>query len=295
MTRRALLIVNAKSRSGAEALKEIAERLRAAGIEPDHRDCGGREELSRLIAEEGRSADLIVVGGGDGTLNTAAKGLIEAEKPLGIVPTGTANDLALTLGIAPDIEAAVRVIAEGHTRKIDLGLVNDVPFYNVASIGLSVELAQELTRDLKRRFGKLGYAIAAARTLSRAKPFRAKIVAADEKIRVLTLQIAVGNGRYYGGGNLVEQDAEIDDGRLDLYSLEAVRAWRMILMLRSLRAGDHGSWKEIRSLSGEAFEVHTHRPRPVNADGEIVTETPARFGVLPKALEVFAPAKQERS
>lgn len=294
MTRRALLVVNAKSRTGRDSLDEISGRLRVLGIEPVHHDCGGRDALSGLIAREAGSVDLVVVAGGDGTLNAAAGGLIAAKKPLGLIPTETANDLARTLGVEPTVAAAMDVIAAGHTRTIDLGLVNDVPFFNVASIGLSVELAQALTSDLKRRFGKLGYAIAAVKTLARAKPFHARIVGPEGHVRPLTYQVAVGNGRFYGGGALVEANAEIDNGRLVLYSLEATRAWRMVLMLRSIRTGDHGSWKEIRSMSGETFEIRTHRPRKVNADGEIVTETPARFSVLPKALEVFAPPKPQR-
>ena len=81
--------------------------------------------------------------------------------PLGVLPMGPANDLARTLGVPTDLDAAARVIAEGHTRRIDLGLVNREPFFNVASIGLSAELAQELTREIKRRFGGLGYGLVA--------------------------------------------------------------------------------------------------------------------------------------
>ena len=289
MTRRALLIVNAKSRSGKTALEIATERLRVCGIDPVHRDCGGREELSPLIRDHGRAVDLVVVGGGDGTLNAAAQGIIEVGRPMGILPTGTANDLARTLGIPTEIEAAILVIAEGHTRRIDLGQVNDCLFFNVASLGLSTELAQELTRDVKRRFGKLGYALAAMRVLVRARPFRAKIKASGEEVRVLTLQIAVGNGRYYGGGNAVEKTAEIDDGYLDLYSLELKRAWKLALMAHSFRSGEHGAWDDVRALRSREFEIRTSRPRPINADGEIVTQTPARFQILPQAIEVFAP------
>ena len=104
-----------------------------------------------------------------------------------------------------------------------------------------------------------------------------------------TLQIAVGNGRYYGGGNAVEKTAEIDDRRLDLYSLEFARAWQMALMARSFRHGEHGAWDEVRAIRAKEFEVRTRRPRPINADGEIVTQTPARFALVPAAIEVFAP------
>lgn len=287
--RRALLIVNARSRRGVELLEAAKESMEAHGIEPIHRDCAAREDLSPTIVREGQDVDLVVVGGGDGTINAAAQGVMALKKPLGILPTGTANDLARTLDIPPDLDTAARIIAAGHTRRIDLGFVNDQPFFNVASLGLSAELAQTLTSEIKRRFGKLGYAFAALRVLTRARPFRAEITSPGERVRVTTLQIAVGNGRYYGGGNAVEKTAEIDDRCLDLYSLEFTRAWKLALMARSFRHGEHGAWKEVRATRARAFEIRTRRPRPINADGEIVTQTPARFSLASAAIEVFAP------
>ena len=292
--RRALLVVNAKSRSGEVSAKEIREELEGRGFAVTPLDCDSPDKTSALIAQEGPAYEVIVVGGGDGSMNAAARGVMEAGRPLGIVPTGTANDLARTLDIPADIPEACRIIAEGEVRRIDLGEVNDRLFFNVASIGLSAELAQELTSEIKQRFGKLGYLITALKVLARAKPFRVSIRSGDRSCRALTLQVAVGNGRYYGGGNVIEQNAEIDDGRLDLYSLEFSRAWRLALMLRSFRAGEHGAWSEVRSMSGDEFEIRTHRPRSVNADGEIVTKTPAVFRLRPKAIEVIAPPKQRR-
>ena len=290
-TRRALLIVNRGSRNGEAALETAVEGLRRHGIEPLCRECGSRDELSPLIAEHGKTVDMIVVGGGDGTLSAAASGVMKVKRPLGILPTGTANDLARTLGIPVGLEAAIRVVAEENTRSIDLGSVNGELFFNVASIGLSAELAKELTPDLKRRFGKLGYAVAALRVLARARPFRARIVGAGRDVRSFTLQVAVGNGRFYGGGNIVTETAAIDDGCLDLYSLEFLHAWRLVLLLRAFRRGEHTARREVRDLRGQAFEIHTRRPRSVNADGELVTHTPAVFRVLPKAIEIIVPAE----
>jgi diacylglycerol kinase (ATP) len=287
---RALLIVNANSRSGADFREQAESCLDAHGIEPVHRHCARREELSPIILREGRDVDFVVVGGGDGTINAAAQGIIKLDKPLGILPAGTANDLARTLGIPSELQAATEIIAAGHTRRIDLGFVNEHPFFNVASMGLSAELAEELTSEIKRRFGRFGYWVVALKVLLRARPFRAVITSADEgAVAVSTLQIAVGNGRFYGGGNAVQSTAEIDDRRLDLYSLEVKRAWTLALMARSFRAGDHGAWEEVRAVRAKAFEIQTRRPRPVNADGEIVTETPARFTLRPGAVRVYAP------
>ncbi len=127
------------------------------------------------------------------------------------------------------------------------------------------------------------------RVLARARRFSAWITEGDTTTRVRTLQIAVGNGRHYGGGNVVEETAEIDDGHLDLYSLEMANVWRLALGMRTFRSGAHGAWTDVRTARGVQFAIRTRTPRPVNADGELVTTTPAEFRVRPRALRVFAP------
>jgi YegS/Rv2252/BmrU family lipid kinase len=289
MNSTALLVVNTKSRSGEQLCGALSDRLAARGISPLHAQCEAREALPEAILKHKDKIDCVIIAGGDGTLNAAASGLLKSGLPLGIIPGGTANDLARTLGIPNDVEGALDIIAGGNERRIDLGRVNDELFFNVASIGLSVELAHAMSSETKRRFGRLSYSIAALRVMTRARPFSALIISEGEKARVKTFQVAVGNGRYYGGGNAVEKSAEIDDGRLDLYSLEMKTVWKLAWMARSFRAGEHGAFDEVRAVRGRSFEIHTRRPRKVNADGEILTSTPARFSLLPKAIRVFAP------
>jgi YegS/Rv2252/BmrU family lipid kinase len=248
------------------------------------------EAATRCLQDAAGRVDCAIVGGGDGTLRMAAAGLEASGLPLGILPMGTANDLARTLNIPTDLDAAADVILAGHRQRIDLGSVNDEPFFNVASIGLSTELARGLSSELKRRWGRVGYAIAAFRALANARRFTAWISENGETTRTRTMQIAVGNGRFYGGGSVVAEHAAIDDGHLDLYSLETRTVWRLALMLMSFRSGQHGAWSEVTTLRGTEFEVRTPRPRPINADGEIVAETPAVFRVHPAAITVFTPA-----
>jgi YegS/Rv2252/BmrU family lipid kinase len=287
--RRALLVVNTRSRGGEAAAEAAARHLEGAGFELRREECLDAEALRATIRRLAGSLDLVVLGGGDGTMNAAAPALRETGLPLGVLPLGTANDLARTLGIPLELEGAARVIADGHLRRIDLGEVNGRPFFNVASIGLSVEVTRELTRETKRRWGRLGYAIATCRALWRLRPFSAEIRHGGRADRVRAIQIAVGNGRHYGGGMTVEEEARIDDGRLDLYSIEFAQLWRLLLIYPAFRAGRHGLWREVRTASCTEVEIRTRRPRPVNTDGELVTTTPASFAVRRGALAVLVP------
>jgi diacylglycerol kinase (ATP) len=287
---RLLVVINRHSRSGGSAAGDAIARLSAAGFQLEVFSPECPTEVSPWIEAHADGAAAVVIAGGDGSLNAAAPALARTGLALGILPTGTANDLARTLGLPPTIEAAADVIAAGHRRQIDLGDVNGHLFFNVASLGLSAELARQLSRETKRRFGRLGYLLTAIRILSSSRPFRAIIVSSEEAVRVRTLQIAVGNGRYYGGGMAVEHSAEIDDSHLDLYSLELSGVWKLIAMAKDFRLGRHGAWREVRAARGASFEVRTRRPRPVNTDGELVTFTPARFTVRPKAVTVIVPS-----
>jgi YegS/Rv2252/BmrU family lipid kinase len=235
--------------------------------------------------------DLVILGGGDGTLNAAAPALIDTGLPMGILPLGTANDLARTLDIPSDLTEAARIIANGHVRRIDLGEVNGIPFFNVASLGLTTTIARELSADMKSRWGTLGYVLATVGAVSRMRPFLAELSIDGKTRAVRSVQIAVGNGRYYGGGLTVAETAAIDDGRLDVYSLESERLWKLALVYPAFRKGRQGLWNEVRTASCAEVEITTRRPRPINTDGEITTKTPARFRVLPRAISVLAPAE----
>jgi YegS/Rv2252/BmrU family lipid kinase len=286
-SRNALMIVNPGARRGGEALA-LVPRFEGAGIRVQVETPGHRNAVSSLIQARAGQVDLVIVCGGDGAMNGAADGILKTRLPMGVVPLGTANDLARTLDIL-SVDAAAEAIIGGRTAAIDLGAVNNKPFFNVASIGLSADLARDLSKEVKKKWGRFGYAIAAARVLAAGGTFHAEIVSESGSVRVETLQVSIGNGRFYGGGAVVRDDASITDGRLDLYSLEHAHVWRLLFLLGSFRSGTHGMWDDVRVESGTEFEVRTRRPRPVNADGELVTTTPARFTVLPGAIRVFVP------
>lgn len=288
---RALLLVNRNSRQGQRHRERAVSQLRALGLILLEEPIENPRHLPDLIRRYQNQVDLIIIGGGDGTLNAAIEGLIETQLPLGILPLGTANDLARTLGIPFNLVEACQVIGTGQTQRIDLGWVNGKHFFNVASIGISVQITERLTKQAKRRWGVLAYLATAVQVISKARPFRAEICLDGDSGQVNTVQISVGNGRYYGGGIPILHDATIHDQRLDLYSLEIRHWWQILRLLPALWRGQHPKNSQVRVLQGSEIEVYTRRHLSINTDGEITTSTPAKFRVIPEALAVLVPAE----
>ena len=285
--RTALLFANVASRQGGTDVAPALEVLREGGVRVLEESPSDVGQLGAWILERRSEADLVIIGGGDGTLNAAADALVEAGLPLGILPLGTANDLARTLEIPSSLIEASRVIAAGHTRRIDLGRINGKHFFNVASVGLSVHVARQLNVDVKRRWGVLGYPLTLWRALGHHHAFRAEIRCNGTRARVRTMQISVGNGRYYGGGMTIAGDAAIDDGMLDVVSLAPQGVLELILNLPALRWGWHERPEQVRHWRCRDIEIRTVQALPVNTDGEVTTRTPANIVVVPKALAVY--------
>lgn len=289
MDKRALLIINRHSRRGKIGFAQAVDYLDDLGFELVTMPNRNNQSLAHYIDKHIDSVDMVIAGGGDGTLNEVANSLVKYQVPLGILPMGTANDLARTLNLPNDVFKACDVIHRGHQKQIDLGCVNGQYFLNVASLGLSVEITTKLTKGAKRRWGILAYGITALQALRQTRLFHATITQNGQSETVKTLQIAVGNGRYYGGGMAIAKDAAINDNRLDLYSLEIKHWWQIFHLITHLPTGDQHLLPWVRTLSAESIEVKTSRPRKINTDGEITVQTPARFTVIPKALSVFVP------
>jgi YegS/Rv2252/BmrU family lipid kinase len=286
-----LLIINPGARGGGADISKIVALLQAAGVMVEVHTCAPSQTAADAIRAAALGGlDCVVLGGGDGTLNAAAAAIRETGLPLGILPMGTANDLARTLGIPPDPLAAARIIAEGHIKSIDLGEVNGQLYFNVASLGFSADLARDLGAEAKKKWGKLGYAIAAFRLLSSAKPFSVWLDHDGTVEHFKTLQVSVGNGRFYGGGMTVAAAAQPDDGALDVYSLEVAHWWRLLALLPWLRRGTQGNWRDVRAFQTTELVLRTRRPKSINTDGEIKTRTPARFRLLRSAVRVYVPA-----
>jgi YegS/Rv2252/BmrU family lipid kinase len=292
MARRAIVILNHTARNAA--VHKLLAKMAAMGWEFVDPHAGRPEDIAKAIRQRNGYIDAVIIAGGDGTCSAAADALVESQLPMGLLPYGTANDLARTLNIPVDPIAAMDIIAAGVTRRIDLGWVNGKHFFNAASLGLTVKITRQLRREHKSRWGVFAYAIAASKMMIKARPFRAEIIAGDQSYRVKTVQIAVGNGRHYGGGMTIHEDARIDDGLLDLHSLEVKSWWQLLPLVPALRHGTTERSTRVRTLRGTEFTIRPiHHQRTISADGEIVGHTPATFRVVPQCLSVFAPASSE--
>lgn len=285
----ALLLVNPHARKVHQKLSEALDYLQKLGLNLIQKSAENIHEYTHLIKQYQDQVELVIIGGGDGTLNAAVDGLVETQLPLGILPLGTANDLARTLKIPVTLPEACRVIAAGYYQPIDLGWVNGKHFFNVASLGLSVDITDQLTKETKRRWGIFAYGITAIRVIFSTRPFHAEIQFEGGAKRVKTLQIAIGNGQYYGGGMKIAHDATIDDQRLDLCSLEIQQWWQIFTVLIALWTGRHGKNVGSRTLSGSEFRIYTRKPYSINTDGDLTVTTPAHFRVIPCALNVIIP------
>ncbi|HET6422526.1 MAG TPA: lipid kinase [Planctomycetaceae bacterium] len=288
MTRSALFVVNSKARHGRVGLDDIRRTLTTGGLKLIDASTDQSKDLSALIREHREQVDLIIVGGGDGTVHHALEGLVDCGLPVGILPLGTANDFARTLKLPPDPLVACKVILQGHTSAVDVGRLNGKAFCNVASLGLAVKVTQHLTRETKSRWGVLAYVIAALQSLWNSRPFAVEIEGDVGRFSARSIQVTVGNGRYYGGGLTVDETATANDGILHLYSLEINHWWQLIPLLPALWRGRLRNASNVRTLHGKQFTIRTPgRSHRVVADGEFVGSTPVEFELLPQALNVF--------
>jgi diacylglycerol kinase (ATP) len=278
---------------GASRVQELADTaltaLSDAGFEFVVHQRPDSQALGKVLCDNARRFDAIVVAGGDGSVHAVLPALLDAGKPVGILPLGTANDLALTLGIPSDPIAAVGVIAAGHRRRVDVGKVNGVPFVNAASIGLAVDVAEHQNVERKRKWGVLSYVFATLEALGDADRFHAVVDCDGQCHEVFAYQIAVGNGIHYGGGMKIAPDASFEDGLFDVYAIETHSVAELVALAPAFRAGTHGDSPDVSVFRCRRLRIETRTPASVSADGEVATETPADFTMLPGALEFLTP------
>jgi YegS/Rv2252/BmrU family lipid kinase len=289
------VVVNTGSRRGSAAYDQVVSRLAGAGlpVARAHAVTTGGELATTIAAVIAEGHDYVVVGGGDGTVGCAAGQAAGTDVTLGVLPLGTANDLARTLQVPDDLAAACTMLAEGKVVDIDLGRADGRPFLNVASAGLSVGVTEALSPWLKRRLGPLAYPVATLRAYRKHRPFRARLEFPDEDQDAIEvddlLQVAVGNGRHYGGGNAVSPTAGIDDHILDVYAIVRGRLREHVSIARLLKDGSFIEHDRVHHVTTRRLRLVTEPELPVNLDGEIAATTPTLFEIERNAVHVVVP------
>lgn len=272
---RALLVLNERSRRGLREGDFVCRTLAGCGIE---------------CVQDPRAADVdaVIAAGGDGTVISTVAAAIERGVPLGIVPLGTFNDLARTLGVPLDIHESCAAIVAGKTRCIDVGRVNGAHFVNEASVGVSTRIARRQTPEVKRRFGFLGVISTTLQSLRQTRPFSVEVEYDGRVERFRSVQLTIANNARFGG-IFERQDAAIDDGWLDLYSVEVENWIQALAVARKVVARDPTTGEGLRTRRSTRFVVRTRHAHHIAADGEPAGMTPAVFEILPSAVRVFIP------
>jgi diacylglycerol kinase (ATP) len=286
--KRVLLLINSHARRGRDARAEAVAALESRGHSVVGEDPGSSRDVSAAIGRHRGKIDAVVVGGGDGTLIAAIDGVRQVGVPLVILPLGTINELSRTLGLPFDVTAACALLDEGRGRWIDAGRANGVWFFNEASIGLSTHVVREQTGQLKSRWGMLAIPIATLRAWRHLRPYllTAKWDGGERTFR--TVQLTVANS-YRFGGVVENPDAAIDDGALDLYSVEIQRVWDAIDVVAAVARRQFPASRNVSTVRAASFSVTSRHRHHVFADGEPAGTTPVEFTVVPRALEVLVP------
>jgi len=276
---------------------QIAERLGGCGLSapvvfteaPWH-----ATELAVDAVSEG--VQRVVVAGGDGTVYEAAEGLHRAGGgELAILPLGTGNDGARTLGIPSDLEEAARVAANGRIRSVDLIRIGDHVVFNAIGVGLTGDINDRAMRIKAAKIpmlrGILVYLVAALSALFRYRMQRVRIVTEDQKYEGTMLILAVHGGPTTGGGFALTPAAVPDDGLLDACLVEEVGPLGRLMRLAAAMKGALGEKKGTHELQARWLELHFAEPLPAHLDGNSVTLEPplVRFEVVPGALKVVVP------
>ena len=285
------LLINSGSRLASRTEALVIRSLRDFGINqgPVARVKNPRSLLRAVDALLSLGVSRLIVCGGDGTVSTVASRLAHRAIDLGVIPLGTANDFARTLGIPTDVAGAVGVVAGGKVRLVDLARANDAYFLNVASIGMSVAATSQLSPASKRRLGSIAYAYAGFLAFTRHLTFRVRVRNGPDSVETSAHQVVVGNGRFYGGGVLVSGQSSLEDGMLHAYALGTRGRWQLLRTIALLRMGVPIDRPGDHFLQTPMLSVETWPSLKVNCDGEIRTRTPVTFAVEPKALRVLVP------
>ena len=247
-------------------------------------------EVVRRAKSEGR--ELVIAAGGDGTVSAVANGLVGTEIALGIIPLGTANVLARELGIPVELEAACALLAGEHDlRAIDAMRVGDRHYYTQVGVGIDAMMIRDTKAEDKRRFGRAAYLWTAFTRLVGFQPrrFRLEIDGREEKRRASQVVLAnvgtLGQPPFTWG-----PDIRLDDGKIDVCIVRARTAVDYLGLAWHVLRGQHKRSVNVRYRAARrSVVIRTDRPLPVQADGEVLGETPVEVKVVAGAVRVVVP------
>ena len=235
-------------------------------------------------------ARVIIVAGGDGTLNEVVNGLgaFAGKMRIGIVPLGTGNDFARTLGLPPSISENVDIVRSGKTTRIDLVRVKSKRsryFVNVSAGGFSGMVNEKITRRIKRAWGPLAYIRGAAAALPQLHAYKTEIVLDDdERLSTELYNVVVANGRFVAGGLPIAPSADPSDGKLDVVLIPKLGAAELALLAAQIVLGKHLSSNATIFRQARKVVVRSRPGMCFNVDGEFVGNVPAVFQIMPRAL-----------
>lgn len=289
MKLKAELLINTASRRGRDAFDDVVAACQKHDVKlhkitklSDPKKL--HQTLRRIV---GRKPSLLIVGSGDGTISDVVDELASSDIKLGIVPLGTTNNFARSLGVPMQIDEAVKHIIKSKPRKIDLGLVNDDFFANVAGIGISAEVAGTIPNSLKKRWGRLAYGVHGLKLLVRHQPFRATIKDKYGKLtlNVKTHQLIIANGKYHAGTEIAT-DTEVDSNELVIFKLGGSSRLSLVWHMIDFYIGKQGSVANTAYLIAKDVTVSADRTVSIELDGEVKEQTPASIRVQASVLKV---------
>jgi len=292
--KRARIIYNPTA--GREQIKKelptVLEMLEVAGYETSAHATTGEGDAKKAaeIAVE-RQYDLVVVAGGDGTINEVVKGIAEQDyRPtVGVIPTGTTNDFARALQIPRDIKKAAEILAEGQSMKLDIGKVNDEYFMNIAGGGKLTELTYDVPIKLKTVLGHLAYYVKGIEMLPSLKPVRTILEFEDEVIDEEIMLFLIANTNSVGGFEKLAPDARINDGYFDVLILKEVNLPEFIGIATAALRGNHLENEHVIYRQAKKIKVTPEDKMLLNVDGEYGGELPGELINLHQHINFIVP------
>lgn len=297
-----VFLVNPASANGSTGKRwpEIARRAATRGLEGDTLFSERPGQLGGLAREAVHGgAKLLVVVGGDGSVNEVANGIYDLpEVEIAVIARGTGWDFIRTYGIPHAIDGAIEVALTGSARTVDLGRVSfrawdgseaESYFANVASVGMSGAIAKRANETSKALGGKVSYLWATLAVFARWQSSEVRVSVGDEIRGGRMHDVVVANGRAFGGGMKICPEAEPDDGLFDVLTIGDLTKRDLLTTLPKTFWGGHLPHPKAELLRGAVVTVDSDEPLPIELDGEQPGTTPVRFEIVPSALRVRVP------